>query len=74
MPAGDAQRAWFPEMLSELEQRNMRALEIQDNIRDVLMDKWDPIGVSGVTEAQDEYVPNKSGRIGEVWIEPNYRR
>jgi len=39
MPAGDAQRAWFPEMLSELEQRNKRALEIQDNIRDVLMDK-----------------------------------
>ena len=22
----------------------------------------------------DEYVPNKSGRIDDVWIEPNYRR
>src|SRR6266581_4716198 len=32
-----------------------RAKSYQDAIRKVLMDHWDPIGVAGVPEAQDEY-------------------
>ena len=38
-----------------MDQKTKRAKEIQNNIRDVLMQKWDPIGVSDVPEAQDEY-------------------
>src|SRR5258708_1832650 len=32
-----------------------RARENRARIRDVLMHKWDPIGVSGIFEAADEY-------------------
>jgi len=35
--------------------RNQRAREIQESIRQVLLQDWDPIGVSEVPEAQDEY-------------------
>ena len=35
--------------------RNQRAREIQESIRQVLLRDWDPIGVSEVPEAQDEY-------------------
>jgi hypothetical protein len=35
--------------------RNQRAREIQESIRQVLLRDWDPIGVSDVPEAQDEY-------------------
>jgi hypothetical protein len=29
--------------------------EVRRNIRRVLMERWDPIGVNGIPEAQDEY-------------------
>lgn len=32
-----------------------RAREIQQSIRQVLLHEWDPIGVAGIPEAQDEY-------------------
>jgi len=32
-----------------------RAREYQCAIREILMREWDPIGVSGIPEAQDEY-------------------
>ena len=32
-----------------------RTESYQDDIREVLMREWDPIGVAGVPEAQDEY-------------------
>ena len=32
-----------------------RAKSYQDAIRQVLMQEWDPIGVAGVPQAQDEY-------------------
>lgn len=32
-----------------------RALEIMEEIRQVLLHDWDPIGVADVPEAQDEY-------------------
>jgi len=35
--------------------RNQRAKEIQESIRQVLLRDWDPIGVSDVPEARDEY-------------------
>jgi hypothetical protein len=35
--------------------KHQRAAEIQQAIRDVLMQHWDPIGVADVPEAQDEY-------------------
>jgi hypothetical protein len=37
------------------ESKHERAAEIQQKIRDVLMQHWDPIGVADVPEAQDEY-------------------
>ena len=43
--------------------RNKRALEIQNNIREVLKKNWDPIGVAGEPGAQDEY----DGYIGGVY-------
>ena len=36
-------------------EREQRAAEIQDSIRQILFRDWDPIGVSEVPEAQDEY-------------------
>ena len=35
--------------------RDKRAREIQKAIRQVLLHDWDPIGVSDVAQAQDEY-------------------
>jgi hypothetical protein len=32
-----------------------RAKSYQDTIRELLMREWDPIGVAGVPQAQDEY-------------------
>ena len=46
-----------------MDQRKERATEIQDNIRDVLMKNWDPIGVSNESGAQDEY----DGYIGGIY-------
>ena len=38
-----------------MSERNQRAREIQESIKRVLLQDWDPIGVSDVPEAQDEY-------------------
>ena len=35
--------------------RSERAKEIQEAIRQVLLHEWDPIGVSDIPEAHDEY-------------------
>lgn len=35
--------------------KHQRAGEIQQAIRKVLMEHWDPIGVADIPEAQDEY-------------------
>ena len=35
--------------------REIRARQIQESIRQVLLHDWDPIGVRDVPEAQDEY-------------------
>ena len=35
--------------------RSRRVKEIQERIRQVLLHEWDPIGVSDILEAQDEY-------------------
>jgi hypothetical protein len=35
--------------------REKRAREIQKAIGEILMQHWDPIGVSDISEAQDEY-------------------
>lgn len=39
----------------QLSSGRRRALAIQDSIRQVLIEDWDPIGVRGVPEASDEY-------------------
>lgn len=36
-------------------QRKRRAREIQDQIHEILLRDWDPIGVADVPECQDEY-------------------
>ena len=38
-----------------MSKRSKKAKEIQEKIRQVLLHDWDPIGVSGIPEAQDEY-------------------
>ena len=38
-----------------MSKRGQRAKEIQETIRQVLLHQWDPIGVSDIPEAQDEY-------------------
>jgi hypothetical protein len=38
-----------------MDQRDKRAREIQDAIREVLMREWDPIHVQDIPEARDEY-------------------
>lgn len=38
-----------------MDKKSKRAKEIQNNIREVLMKYWDPIGVKDIPEAQDEY-------------------
>lgn len=40
---------------AKLTPRPWRVSAIQDSIRKVLIDEWDPIGVRGVPEAVDEY-------------------
>jgi hypothetical protein len=40
---------------SSLSPRRWRVSAIQDSIRKILMDEWDPIGVRGVPGAVDEY-------------------
>ncbi len=37
--------------------------KIQENIRQILLEDWDPIGISDVYEAQDEY----DGYVGKVY-------
>ena len=37
--------------------------QIQATISDVLLKEWDPIGISGVPEAQDEY----GGYVAEIY-------
>jgi hypothetical protein len=44
--------------------RAKRSVEIQDSIRQVLFRDWDPIGVNGNTNLQDEY---------DAYIAPVYR-
>jgi hypothetical protein len=44
--------------------RNRRGVAvIEDSIRKILMDEWDPVGVRGVPGAADEY----DGYIGQVY-------
>jgi len=38
-----------------MSKRKQKAIEIQDAIRQVLLYEWDPIGVSDMPAAQDEY-------------------
>lgn len=38
-----------------IQHRDDRARQIQEDIRDVLLREWDPIGIVDVPEAQDEY-------------------
>jgi len=40
-----------------------RAREIQASIQEILLSDWDPIGIRGVPEAQDEY----DGYVGGVY-------
>lgn len=40
-------------MINMLAKKEIR--RIQDEIRRVLVDVWDPIGIKGVSNAQDEY-------------------
>lgn len=35
--------------------RSQRAKEVQEEVRQILLHEWDPLGVSDVPEAQDEY-------------------
>jgi hypothetical protein len=37
------------------DQRARRAMAIQESIAQILLRDWDPIGVSDIPEAQDEY-------------------
>jgi len=46
-----------------IQHRDDRAREIQENIRDVLLREWDPIGIIDVPEAEDEY----DGYVGGVY-------
>ena len=48
---------------SELKPNRRQVELIKDAIRKILMDEWDPIGVSGVPEAADEY----DRYIGQVY-------
>ena len=38
-----------------MSEKNVRAQKIMENIRKVLLQEWDPIGVKDIPEAQDEY-------------------
>ena len=44
-----------------MSERVVRAKRYHQAIHEVLMNKWDPIGVQGVPEAQDEYDAYVSG-------------
>ena len=43
--------------------RDKRAVQIQENIRAILIKKWDPIDVCDVPETQDEY----NGYVGGIY-------
>ena len=43
--------------------KQKRSADIQNSIRQVLLRDWDPIGVVGVLEAQDEY----EAYIGQIY-------
>jgi hypothetical protein len=43
--------------------REERARQIQQQIREILLHEWDPIGVADMPEAQDEY----DGYVGGVY-------
>jgi hypothetical protein len=47
-----------------MDPKTMRARDIQDAIRQVLLDRWDPYGVKGYCSAPDEY---------DSFIAPVYR-
>lgn len=38
-----------------MDERERRAREIQEGIRRVLLQEWDPVGVADIPQAQDEY-------------------
>jgi hypothetical protein len=40
-----------------MDERDRRARQIEEAIRQVLFRDWDPIGVSNTPEARDEYNP-----------------
>src|SRR5688572_21789219 len=46
-----------------MDERTKRAKAIQESIRQVLLNEWDPIGINDVPEAQDEY----DGYVGGVY-------
>ena len=46
-----------------MDERTKRAKAIQESIRQVLLNQWDPIGVNDIPEAQDEY----DGYVGGVY-------
>ncbi len=48
--------------------KEQRAREIQETIRDVLVHDWDPVGVGGVPEAQDEY-DSYVGAFTDSWYQ-----
>lgn len=54
---------------SVIEHENSRLLIVQND------ESINIVGMAiGRICVHDEYVPNKSGKIDDVWIEPNYRR
>jgi hypothetical protein len=48
---------------TEKHRRKQRFSEIQAGIRQILMSKWDPIGINDVPEATDEYY----GYVGGIY-------
>ena len=46
-----------------MDERTKRAKAIQESIRQVLLNEWDPIGINDIPEAQDEY----DGYVGGVY-------
>jgi len=43
---------------------NERSRRNRARVRDILMNKWDPIGVAGIPEASDEY----DNYVGKVYV------
>ena len=50
-------------MAKKMASQEQRAREIQETIRDILHHDWDPVGVGGVPQAQDEY----DSYVGDVY-------